>query len=415
MTRARATAIIVAVVAAVVSTCGTQAAGDPPDLSGNWTLNLKLSHVPREVGFGMDMFSTAGSGSAAAGGGSELPAMIRFHESEGDARRREMLVEEVRTPPPNLTIAQSPDGVTITPEGRLPRTFHPTGHDEIQAIGDGSVVTTSRWDGAGLEVRYQVEHDRELRYTYAATANPPQLLVQVRFIEHGGHDVVTLVYEPSKPGEPGAPSSAAPAVGAAPVARPGAGDLARTGNPPAGATPRQPGQMPATIPASELERLNPMSPATAGQPGAGATSEVAKGPDAGLRGLSLLGVVVEDLNQQAMVCGLSQPSIESAVVKSFTDAGLKVQRNSDEDTYLYVQIITTSGSGGLCVSRYDVFLYTHTMATLTYQSAPALIQVELLHKGGIAGGQIGTHAAAVTGPVKQAVDDFIGRIRAASR
>lgn len=80
-----------------------------------------------------------------------------------------------------------------------------------------------------------------------------------------------------------------------------------------------------------------------------------------------------------------------------------------------MQVITTSGSRGLCVSRYDVFLYTHTVTTLPYQSGTNLAQVELLHSGGIAGGRIGTHADAMMGPVKKAVDDIVARIRAARR
>jgi len=39
----------------------------------------------------------------------------------------------------------------------------------------------------------------------------------------------------------------------------------------------------------------------------------------------------------------------------------------------------------------------------------------LLHSGGIAGGRIGTHVDAVMVPVKKAVDEFIGRVRAASK
>ncbi len=380
-----------------------RAAGDTPDLSGHWTLNPKLSRIPREVGFGMDLFAPGGAAEAGVGGVAESPAAVRFQESEGEARRRELLVGEIRTPPSNVTISQTADEVVITNEGGRPRVFHPNGRDEVQDIGSVALATTTRWDGTGLEVRYGVSRGRELRYTYSRTENPPQLVVQVRFIERGGKDVVTLVYDASQPGEP------------RPVAPTPAGDAARTGTPPAGAAPRQPAQTPATVPASELERLNPASPPTAGQPGAGAAPDAARGPDAGLRGLSSLGVVVEELSQQSMACGLSQAAIESAAVKSLTDAGFKVQRNSDEDTYLYVQVITTSGSGGLCVSRYDVFLYTNTVTTLPYQSAANLVQVELLHSGGIAGGRIGTHTDAVMVPVKKAIDEFIARIRAASR
>jgi dihydroxyacetone kinase DhaKLM complex PTS-EIIA-like component DhaM len=62
-----------------------------------------------------------------------------------------------------------------------------------------------------------------------------------------------------------------------------------------------------------------------------------------------------------------------------------------------------------------VFLYTNTVTALPYQGGTNLVQVELLHSGGIAGGRLGTHVDAVMGPVKKAVDDVIARIRAASR
>lgn len=142
---------------------------------------------------------------------------------------------------------------------------------------------------------------------------------------------------------------------------------------------------------------------------------VAQGPDAELKGLTNLGVVVEDLSAQASACGLSQAPIEAAVSKSLSDAGFKVRRNSDEDTYVYVHIITVSVSAGLCVSRYDAFLYTYTTATLSYQATPVLVQVSLLHKGGISGGAAGVHADAVVRSVKQYVDEFAAQIRGANR
>jgi hypothetical protein len=103
------------------------------------------------------------------------------------------------------------------------------------------------------------------------------------------------------------------------------------------------------------------------------------------------------------------------VSKSLTDAGFKVRRNSDEDTYVYVNVITTSMSTGFCVSRYDAFLYTYTTAKLSYQETPALVQVSLLHKGGIAGGGAAAHAEAVLRGVRQYVDQFAVRIRDANK
>ena len=101
--------------------------------------------------------------------------------------------------------------------------------------------------------------------------------------------------------------------------------------------------------------------------------------------------------------------------KSFSDAGFKLARNSDEDTYLYVSVMTSSVSPNLCVSRFDVYLYTHTMAKLTYLDTPVLVQVSLLHKGGMAGGGPAAHADGVMRNIKQAADEFASRVRNANK
>ena len=112
---------------------------------------------------------------------------------------------------------------------------------------------------------------------------------------------------------------------------------------------------------------------------------------------------------------MSQGTLETAVSKRLSDAGFKVLQNSDEDTYVYVNVMTTSPSTGLCVSRYDAFLYTHTTARLSYQDTPVLVQVSLLHKGGIAGGASAAHAAGVLRGVQEYVDQFSTRIRDANK
>ena len=138
-------------------------------------------------------------------------------------------------------------------------------------------------------------------------------------------------------------------------------------------------------------------------------------PDAELKGLANLGVVVEDLSSQAAACGLNQSALEAAVSKRLSGAGFTVRRNSDEDSYVYITVITTSLSSGLCVSRYDAFLYTHTTAKLSYQETPVLVQVSLLHKGGIGGGSPAAHAAEVLRSVQEYVGQFATRIHDANK
>jgi hypothetical protein len=238
------------------------------------------------------------------------------------------------------------------------------------------LIVTARREGETLVIVYNVEEGRQLRYTYAAAADPRRLTVDVKFVERSGGDEVRRTYEPASANEPAIP---APATAAAAASNAG--------------LPAASGSSPASADRAPFDQ----------QPGAE------------LKGLTSLGVVVEKLSAQATACGLTQDAMEAAVSKPLVDAGLKVLRNSDEDTYVYVDIVTTSLPSGLCVSRYDATLYTHTTAKLSYQNAPVLVQVSLLHDGGLAGGSPASHAAAVLKGVTQYIDQFAAQIRAANR
>lgn len=357
-------AILIAAVLGVSS--GASAwAQDKPALAGEWTLDRALSEFPRELGFGAAMVS--GASSELHGGilGSTLPSL---RESEDDARRRQLLTAEVRDPSAHLTIAETATTVSITSDRGHVRTFAPNGREQLLQLDDVPVATIARWEGDRLVVLYTVREGRELRYVYSRNAT--HLVVDVEFIERGGGDKVRRVYQPG--------SAAGPAAAAA--------------SPPAAVAPAP-----------------PVSPAGVQPP------SVAQGPDAELKGLVNLGLVVEDLSAQAAVCGLKLAAIETEASKSLTGAGFKVRRNADEDTYVYIHVMTASLTAGLCVSRYDAFLYTHTTATLSHQPSPVLVQVSLLHKGGIAGGSPTTHADEVLRGVRQYVDQFAARIRNANK
>ena len=124
---------------------------------------------------------------------------------------------------------------------------------------------------------------------------------------------------------------------------------------------------------------------------------------------------MEGISSDAAKCGLKEDALTAAVSKHLTDAGLRVVRDTDDDTYLYVNVNTATASAGLCVSRYDVTLYSHAAAPLAHTSAPVLLQVELLHRGGLAGGAPAQHADAVTKGVLEYVDQFATRIKSANQ
>jgi hypothetical protein len=361
-------------------------AQDSSPLAGVWTLNRSLSDLPREIGFNVDWLppspdtgqssgsssssgrgrrgSSSGGGNRSAAGPNSIP-----HESSEDARRLQFVTGEARNPPVRLMVVDTPTAVTITNELGQSRTVHPTGKPESIELQGVPFVATTKRDGSQLVTVYDVEQGRTVRYTYSHSSNPSQLLVDVQFLEKGAGDKARRVYEPgvatdTTSSAPAAPSQAGPgqALG---------------------------GQTPEKFDAR---------------------------PGAELRGLSALGILVEDFGSQAVSCGLNHDTLENALAKRLTDGGLTVRKNSDEDTYVYVNVMTSSLPTGTCVSRYDAFLYTHGTARLSYRDQPVLVQISLMHRGSIGSSSApGTHAAAVTRGLEGYVDLFIAQIREANK
>jgi hypothetical protein len=388
MARSSQAAILVVAVVVGISLSALAQAQDGSDFAGRWTINRQLSQFPPEIGFGLSWTSARGAGVDStgggggrrrSGGGAAAGVFTGRPESEDDVKRVQQLTAEVRNPSAHLTIVETPSAVTFTDDRGQSRTVHPDGREEVLQLDGVPVGVTAKREAGRLVVLYKAEQGRELRYTYSRAASPPQLVVDVQFIERGGGDGVRRIYQPASASETLEAVTAAPSR-AAPT--PGVG-------------------LPAANPADSRQGAAPQT--------------FNQQPDAELKGLTKLGVVVEDLSPQAAACGLNQSTLETAISKRLSDAGFKVLRNSDEDTYVYINVITSSLSNGLCVSRYDAFLYTHTTARLSYQETPVLVQVSLLHKGGIGGGAPAAHATEVLRSVQEYVGQFATRIHDANK
>jgi len=394
--RVAAAAVLVAACVAVMSAQGRPRAPAPGDLDGTWKLNRELSQFPREIGFGMDV---TGAGRPSTGearmAGAEDPGLVANRPaSREEAENSRQLVAEVRNPPARLTVAQRANTVTVTDERGRVRTYHADGRESFTPLDAAPVATVSRWDGGRLVIRYKVEPGREIRYTVSRRTSPPQLVVQAELLERGGRDTVVRVYEPSSADEPlpaeRAPQQAPPVI-PLPSQRPGAA---------------------APPPPAQADPARPMMPAV---PSSAAPANLDQTPGAELKGLSALGIVVEDLGAEAASCGLRQDAIEAAAAKSLSAAGLKVLRNTDEDTYLYIRVVTAATTSGTCFSRYDALVYSYTAATLSFGSRPALVQVSLLNRGGLTASAAKGHGESVTRALTQYVDQFAAQIRDANK
>ena len=382
----RLAVVCVVAVALVGSASSRTAAQATSPLGGIWSLNKSLSEAPKEIGFDVvlpNVGDTPGQtappsggrgrrGSSRTGGGAASPFASR-PESYQDGQRMRILVGEVREPSTRLTIVDTPSVVTITNDLGQSRVLHLTGREESIDVENIPIAVTATRDGDRLIVLYHVEQNRDVRWTYTPSTNPKRLSVEAQLIERGKDgDKATRVYDAGLMTD----------VAAAP----------------------QPG----TAPSSAGSR-------PPGLPGAPAPESFDQRPNAEFVGLKNIGVLVEDLGPEARACGLRQDAIEDAVAKRLTAGGLSVRKNSDEDTYVYVNIITTSLPSGTCVSRYDAFLYTHATSKLSYHERPVLVQVSLMHRGGIGASAAGPHGASVVRGLEGYVDVFVSQIRDANK
>jgi len=366
-------------------------------IAGAWSLNRSLSEMPREIGFNPGAFPgvpEGGGGSNGGGGGggrggrrgstggsgaAGSPFSGRL-ESYDESRRVQLLTNEARNPSSRLVIVDSPPGVTITNELGQSRTLHPNVRDESIEVEGVRLIANTHHDGGRLIVSYFVAQGREVRYTYSRAEGSPQLVVEVEFIERGTTERARRIYDPG-------------------VATTRTADTPdRTSSPPLAPPPSAP--EPPAVPAS---------------PQGAAPPNFDSRPGAELRGLKTLGILVEDLSPQAVGCGLSHDALETALGKRLTDDGFTVRRNSDDDTYVYINVMTTTLAGGICASRYDAFLYTHATANLSYRDRPVLVQVSLMHRGGMGTSAPGGHGAAVTRGLEEYIDLIATQIRDANK
>jgi hypothetical protein len=373
---------------------------DSGNLTGRWVLNRNQSQVDKEVGFNPDWLiagvrtaqgesggSGGGRGRRGSGGGQQ-GGFAAPRESEEDARRVQQLSAEARMPSPHLTIMDTRGTVTITDADDVSRTLHTDGNDDYLQVHGLPITAVTVRDSGHVVVRYRVEQGRELRYTYTREAAGPKLTVDIQFVERGSvGDTVRRVYDLIGPDDP----------------FPTTPDLRSKTDPGANAA------VPAVPPTAGLRGAAPAAASGAAPP-----EPSNQQPDAELKGLTRLGIVIEALGAQAASCGLTEAALEAAVAGKLKSAGFTVLTNTDEDSYVYVNVITGSLSTGSCVSRFDVTVYTHTTARLTYQPSPVLVQVSLLHKGGISGAAAAGHAATVVKGVSEYLDEFITRIKAAN-
>jgi hypothetical protein len=194
---------------AVLAILGTPAsrlhAADPTDrLAGRWTIDQDHSELPADMGFEVQVDAAAegssGSVNSSRGrgrSGGAASSLSIAHEGEQTLKILDDVTDEAEHPWPVLTIGGADGVVTIADGGAQTRRFHP-GKDDEQRLADGGITTHTKWDKNALVVDYEVEKDRDVRYTYSRASNTAPLVVEVSFRDHGKGDTVRRSYLPVK-------------------------------------------------------------------------------------------------------------------------------------------------------------------------------------------------------------------------
>lgn len=180
-------------------------AADPTiHLAGRWTIDKDHSEFPADIGFDVQVDaapqSTANGVNSTRGPGRTGGAASSLEIAREGEQTLQMLgdvTEEAEHPWPVLTIGEAGGVVTITDGGAQRRRFHP-GKDDEQRLADGGITTHTKWDKNALVVDYEVEKDRNVRYTYSRPSDAAPLVVEVSFRDHGHGNTVRRIYLPAK-------------------------------------------------------------------------------------------------------------------------------------------------------------------------------------------------------------------------
>jgi hypothetical protein len=261
---------------------------DTVNLTGRWVLNRDQSQIDKQIGFnpawlvagtrsaGREPGGGEGGGGGRRGSGAGRQGGFNVpRESAEDAQRLQQLSTEARIPSPHLTILDSRGDVTITGADDVSRILHTDGNDDYLKISGIPITAVTVRNSGGVVVRYKVEQGRELRYTFARETGGPKLTVDIQFVEGGRvADTVRRVYDLIGPEDP----FPTPEI--------------TSKTEPGGA-----GGVPAVAPP-------PGAPAVPAAP-----EPFNQQPDAELKGLTRLGVVVDGLGALASSCGLKQAAL----------------------------------------------------------------------------------------------------------
>lgn len=116
-------------------------------------------------------------------------------ESEEDSRKIRELVNDVKNPAATLTITQTDAAVTIVEASGRTGTFHTSSKEDTIQLEAGPIGVVSRWEPTELVLRFDVEKNRELRYTFSRAAGARQLRVTTQFAERGRGEIITRIYD----------------------------------------------------------------------------------------------------------------------------------------------------------------------------------------------------------------------------
>ncbi len=144
-------------------------------------------------------------------------------------------------------------------------------------------------------------------------------------------------------------------------------------------------------------------------------ASAASAQDVRLRGITGVQLIVEEVREDGLKCGLTEDALLTTVQKAVADGNVSIAERSPTALHVSVNTLHLEATPRLCVSYIELRLMTIATASVPYAMDSQQVTVLLMEKARLASCPVAYHAAQVGAVVKGQAEDIITSIRAANK
>jgi hypothetical protein len=128
--------------------------------------------------------------------------------------------------------------------------------------------------------------------------------------------------------------------------------------------------------------------------------------DGNLKGLKLIKPLVEDLDEGARACGVTEELIRDGFMYPVSSSNLQISDTNSDAATFYIQLTTLRMRFG-CVSAINIKVYVYQFLKPPFSDDAKLFKVELWSQGSINSSGTNEHARSIKGAIEDITKHFM--------